>query len=77
MYSRVPPSYGSTSRWRGVRHHKGQSQRHKGSPYSLMNRTTKVGFTFHYPNPSRRNPEPLQQQPEAQPTTGLGALGWL
>ena len=77
MYSRVPPSWGSTSRWRGVRHHKGRSQRHKGSPYSPMNRTTKVWFTFHYRNPSRRKPEPLQQQPEAQPTTGLGAPGWL
>ena len=77
MYSQVPPSYGSTSRWRGVRHHKGQSQHHKGSPYSPMNRTTKVWFTFHYRIPSRRKPEPLQQQPEAQPTTGLGAPGWL
>ena len=30
------------------------------SPSSPMNRTTKVWFTFHYRNPSRRNPEPLQ-----------------
>ena len=60
-----------------MRHHKGRSQRHKVSPYSPMNRTTKVWFTFHYRNPSRRKPEPLQQQPKAQPTTGLGAPGWL
>ena len=73
MYFRVPPSYGSTSRWRGVRHHKGRTQRHKGSPYSLMNRTTKVWFTFHYRIPSRRKPEPLQQRSGAQPTIGLGA----
>ena len=37
-----------------------------------MNRTTKDWFTFHYRNPSRRNPEPLQQQSEAQPTKGFG-----
>ena len=44
-----------------------------GSPSSPMNHTTKDWFTFHYRNPSRQNPEPLQQQSESQPTTGLGA----
>ena len=34
---------------------------------------TKARSTFLYRNPSRRNPEPLQQH-EAQPTKGLGAL---
>ena len=72
MYSRVPPSYGSRSRWRGVRHHKGRSQRHKGSSYSPMNRTTKVWFTFHYRNPSRRNPEPLHNNPRHNPQLDCG-----
>ena len=45
----------------------------KVSPSSPMNRTTKIWFTSHYRNPSRRNPEPLQQRSGAQPTTGLGA----
>ena len=49
-------------RWRGLSHHKGRSQLHKGSPYYPMNCTTKDWFTFNYRNPSRRNPEPLQQR---------------
>ena len=60
---------GSTSRWRGVRHHKGRSQRHKGSPYSPMNRTTKVWFTFHYRYSFEAESGAFQQQSEAQPTT--------
>ena len=33
----------------------------KASPYFLMNFIPRVRFTFHYRNPSRRNPEPLQR----------------
>ena len=45
----------------------------KVSPSSPMNRTTKVWFTFHYRNPSRRKSGAFQQRSGAQPTTGLGA----
>ena len=45
----------------------------KVSPSSPMNRTTKVWFTFHYRNPSRRKSGAFQQRCGAQPTTGLGA----
>ena len=44
----------------------------KVSPSSPMNRTTKVWFTFHYRNPSRRKSGAFQQRSGAQPTTGLG-----
>ena len=33
----------------------------------------RVWFTFHYRNPSKRNPEPLQQSLGHTPTTKLGA----
>ena len=56
-----------------MRHHKGRSQRHKGSPYSPMNRTTKVWFTFHYRYSFEAESGAFQQQSEAQPTKGLGA----
>jgi hypothetical protein len=45
----------------------------KVSPSSPMNRTTKVWFTFHYRNPSRRKSGAFQQRSGANPTTGLGA----
>ena len=37
-----------------------------------MNRTTKVWFTFNYRNPSRRNPEPLQQRSGAHTHNRIG-----
>ena len=55
-------------------YHEGQnSTTTKVSPSSPMNRTTKVWFTFHYRNPSRRKSGAFQQRSGAQPTTGLGA----
>ena len=45
----------------------------KVSPSSPMNHTTKVWFTFHYRNHSRRKSGAFQQRSGAQPTTGLGA----
>lgn len=37
-----------------------------------MNRTTKYWFTFNYRNPSRQNPEPLQQQSGAHTHNWIG-----
>ena len=74
MYSRVPPCQGSASRWRGVSSpQEAYSRCHKGLTLFSDEPHPRVWFTFHYRNPSRRNPEPLQQYLGHTPTTQLGA----
>ena len=61
------------SRWRGVSSpQEAYSRCHKGLTLFSDEPHPRVWFTFHYRNPSRRNPEPLQRSWGTHPQLNRG-----